>query len=207
MLCEVEQNVVMRLPVACCALVLTLGLVACGGSSGGTKEATTVPVGADQIPYPAPANAMELAVKAGLTPETAERLAYHVHSHLDYFIDGKPIVVPGGIGIDMASPDVQKGEIAGYPAFGGISGCAQPCVSPLHTHDATGTIHTESATRKNNTFGQFLIEWNHQLPAGAVVYVNGSKFTGDFETIPLSNNKEIAVIVGTPPAKIPATFG
>jgi hypothetical protein len=188
------------------ALVALVTLAACS-SSGGTKTATTVPPGSAGIVYPAPANAMELARKAGLVPETAERLQYHVHAHLDWFENGKPIVVPGGIGIDMASADVQKGEIDGYPAYGGITGCAQPCISPLHTHDATGTIHTESATRKNNTFGQFLTEWNVTLPAGAQVWVNGTEFKGDPATIPLSNYKEIAVVVGTPPAKIPSSFG
>jgi hypothetical protein len=188
---------------ACCVAVLLAG---CSSGSSKSVENATTPTDS-AIKYPAPANAMELAVKAGLTPETAERLQYHVHAHLDWFDNGKPVVVPGGIGIDMSSPDVQKGEIDGYPAYGGIKGCSKPCISPLHTHDATGVIHTESATRKNNTFGQFLTEWNVQLPDGAQVYVNGSKFTDDPSTIPLSNNKEIAVVVGTPPAKIPSSAG
>ena len=37
------------------------------------------------------------------------------------------------------------------------------------------------------------------------VYVNGTKFTGDPATIPLSDLDEIAVVVGTPPAQIPNT--
>ena len=37
------------------------------------------------------------------------------------------------------------------------------------------------------------------------VYVNGTKFAGDPRTIPLSNLKEIAIVVGTPPAQIPNT--
>jgi hypothetical protein len=194
-----------RLLVAASLVALTFALAACSSSSSSAEAAKTPAAAA--MPYPAPENAMELAVKAGLTPETAERLQYHVHSHLDWFQDGKEVVVPGGIGIDMKSPDVQKGEIDGYPAYGGISGCAEPCISPLHTHDATGVIHTESATRKNNTFGQFLTEWNVTIPSGALLYVNGSKFTGDPTSIPLSNNKEIAVVVGTPPASIPSSAG
>ena len=36
--------------------------------------------------------------------------------------------------------------------------------------------------------------------------MNGKLFSGDPTKIPLSNHKEIAVVVGTPPAQIPATF-
>ena len=157
------------------------------------------------MPWPPPSDPMARAQAAGLVPEKAERLQYHVHSHLDVFMDGKPIVVPGGIGIDTTNSNVQSGELDGYPAYGGITGCDAPCISPLHTHDATGTLHTESATKKNNTFGQFLTEWGVTLPAGAKVYVNGAQFTGDPATIPLSNNKEIAVVIGAPPASIPST--
>lgn len=186
-----------------CALAL---LAACSSSSSKSSDPKP-PANDASVPWPAPSNPLELAVKAGLVPEKSESLQYHVHSHLDAFIDGKPIVVPGGIGIDITSPDVQKGEIDGYPAYGGIGRCEQDCISPLHTHDATGTIHTESATKKNNTFGQFLTEWGVTLPAGAKIYVNGAEFKGDPTTIPLTNNKEIALVIGTPPATIPSTFG
>jgi hypothetical protein len=152
---------------------------------------------------------MELARKAGLVPETAERLLYHVHAHLDYFIDGKKIVVPPGIGIDINNPAVKKQDNAlnGYPAYGGISPpCDQPCISPLHTHYADGVLHTESATRKDNTFGQFLTEWNVKLPSGAVVYVNGKKFDGDPATIDLADHTEIAVVEGKAPKSIPSSY-
>lgn len=34
-----------------------------------------------------------------------------------------------------------------------------PCISPLHTHDTTGSLHTESATAVPNRLGQFFTEW------------------------------------------------
>jgi hypothetical protein len=50
--------------------------------------------------------------------------------------------------------------VDGQSAFGGIvSPCAQPCVSPRHTHDVTGILHTESPTDVDNTIGQFFTEW------------------------------------------------
>jgi hypothetical protein len=201
-------------------LILALALVTLVVISGcsSSKPKVAPPTTSDQMPWPAPPNPMALAVKAGLTPETAERLEYHVHAHLDVFVDGKQIVVPGGIGIDTTNPGVHSGVVNGFPAYGGIVvPCNAPCISPLHTHDATGVLHTESSTRKNNTLGQFFTEWNVKLtptcvatycsPATPIsVYVNGTKFTGDPTTIPLSNLKEIAIVIGSPPAQIPGSF-
>ncbi|MDQ1462357.1 MAG: hypothetical protein QOI08_3841 [Actinomycetota bacterium] len=161
---------------------------------------------------------MALARAAGLTPETAERLQYHVHSHLDVFLDGAQIVVPAGLGIDITNPAVHTFVVDGQKQYGGISvPCDKACISPLHTHDVSGVLHTESATRKNNTLGQLFVEWNVKLtatcinafctPAKAVaIYVDGKRFTGDPTTIALTNHKEIAVVVGTPPAKIPNSY-
>jgi len=160
---------------------------------------------------------MQLAVKAGLVPEVAEELKFHVHAHLDIYLNGQHTVLPAGIGIDITNPGVHTAPRYGHPAYGGISvPCDKPCISPLHTHDVSGILHTESATRKNNTLGQLFTEWNVKLTATCVdtyctpatpivVYVNGDKFSGDPTTIPLSNLKEIAIVIGTPPAQIPAT--
>jgi hypothetical protein len=38
------------------------------------------------------------------------------------------------------------------------------------------------------------------------VYVNGKVFPGDPRTIPLKAHEEIAIVIGTPPAKIPSSF-
>jgi hypothetical protein len=37
---------------------------------------------------------MELTRQAGLEPERAEFLEYHVHAHLDVFVDGQKVTVP-----------------------------------------------------------------------------------------------------------------
>jgi hypothetical protein len=205
-----------RLIVVVICLPGLLGLAACSSSSKGSSAPS--PSSSDQEPWPAPPNPMELAQKAGLEPENAERLEYHVHAHLDVFLNGSHILVPAGIGIDTTNPAVHKFTILGQPAWGGIDPpCDQPCISPLHTHDVSGVLHTESATHKDNTLGQFFIQWNVKLTANCVatyckpatpiaVYVNGSVFTGDPTTIPLSNYKEIAIIIGTRPAQIPSGF-
>ena len=50
---------------------------------------------------------MGLTCKAGLVPEKAEFLQYHVHAHLDVFVNGRPVLVPAGIGIDLDNPAVR----------------------------------------------------------------------------------------------------
>jgi hypothetical protein len=204
-------------------VLLLVALAACGSSSRhGTSASPTItapaPSVSDPTPYPAPADPMVLAAKAGLVPEDAEQLKYHVHSHLDVFVDGTHITVPAGLGIDITNPGVHTFDQGGVKSYGGITvPCANPCISPLHTHDITGVLHTESATHKDNTLGQLFVEWNVRLTATCFgtdcapskpvsFYVDGAKFTGDPTTIELSNLREIAIVVGTPPAQIPTSF-
>jgi hypothetical protein len=197
-------------------LIVALGfsVVACGGSSKPSVTANAVP---SAVVWPAPNDPMALARKAGLQPETAERLQYHVHSHLDVFVDGQSVVVPAGLGIDITNPGVHTFTQGGQTSYGGITvPCNTPCISPLHTHDATGILHTESATRTNNTLGQLFIEWDQRLDANCVstyckpassiaIYVDGKKSSGDPTTIALTDHKEIAIVIGTPPANVPST--
>ena len=193
-------------------VALAAGLAACSSSS---KPKANAP--ASGIVWPAPPDPMARARAAGLVPETAERLQYHVHSHLDVFVDGAAVTVPAGLGIDITNPGVHTFVIDGQNQYGGIDPpCDKACISPLHTHDVSGVLHTESATRKNNTLGQLFIEWNVRLDANCVntyckpaqtiaVYVDGKAFGGDPATIELTNHKEIAIVIGTPPASVPST--
>ncbi|MBW8856999.1 MAG: hypothetical protein JF604_22330 [Bradyrhizobium sp.] len=51
--------------------------------------------------------------------------------------------VPAGIGIVITDPQVHHAVVEGSDQYGGISTpCSNPCISPLHTHDVTGTLHT-----------------------------------------------------------------
>jgi len=154
---------------------------------------------------------MELTRAAGLTPERAEFLQYHVHAHLDVFFNGQPVTVPPGIGIDTNNP----AAISDEQGAGLKHPCDEPCISPLHTHAADGILHTETKTPQPNTLGQFFIEWDVPLsrdcvgdpcvPGPVAVYVDGQPFTGDPNTIELTDLKEIAIVLGTPPATIPST--
>src|SRR6266540_5554377 len=136
--------------LAALLLVLALALAGCGGKSGSKQSpsAAAAPrptTGAP--PWPAPPNPIQLASKAGLVPERAEFLQYHVHAHLDVLVNGDPVRVPAGIGINIKDPGVTSEKLAdGTTAYGGIELCRHVCISPLHTHDDTGVLHTETKT-------------------------------------------------------------
>jgi hypothetical protein len=203
------------------ALLLALALAGCGGGGGKKvveQSAASVPA-TGAAPWPAPANPLALTRKAGLTPETREFVFLHVHSHLDVFVNGNPVIVPAAIGINIEDPAVKRIPLEnGTIAYGGISPpCAQPCISPLHTHDTSGILHTEAKKNQFNTLGEFFTEWNVRLDLKCVggyckpaapfaIYIDGDPYTGDPRKIELEDKREIAIVIGTPPAEIPSKF-
>jgi hypothetical protein len=212
----------LTLPRAIAVAGLVLAVAGCGdgvgvGSVQPSTPAASSPAPAAAVLWPAPPDPLERTVAAGLEPEPKEYLTNHVHAHVDVFVDGQPITIPAGIGINIDDPDVRRfDEPDGSVAYGGIELCAKPCISPLHTHDATGIIHTESKSPEPNTLGQFFTEWGVTLidscvgefcsPAKPIAfYVNGDPYTGDPSAIELTDHKEIAIVIGTPPPEIPKT--
>jgi hypothetical protein len=206
----------------CAAAVLLLVLAGCGGSKESSSTATRAASapGTGAAPWHAPPNPMALTRKAGLTPETHEFVFLHVHSRLFVFVNGKLVTVPAGIGIDISNPAVHSGKLPdGSTAYGGIAPpCAEPCISPLHTHDDSGVLHTEAKEHEFNTLGQFFTEWDVRLDKSCVGgyckpkapitdYVDGDRYTGDPRNIELEDKKAIAIVIGTPPDKIPSSFG
>ena len=118
-------------------------------------------------------------------------LTLHFHAHLDIFLKGKKVKVPALIGINPG---------AGY-------------LTELHTHDDRGVIHVEAQKSRDFTLGQFFAEWAVYLDAhsigrysGMKWYLNGKQQTGNPESLVLKPHQEIAVVVGTPPAKIPPSY-
>jgi hypothetical protein len=215
----------------CVPFLVLLLAVGCGGgsstsSSSGPKTVTPhaaprAPAPAkDAAPWPAPADPMKLAIRAGLTPETHEFVFLHVHAHLDVFVNGKPVKIPSGIGIDIHNPSVRQYKATdGSMGYGGIRPpCAAPCISPLHTHFVDGVLHTEAKENQFNTLGEFFTEWSVRLdrkcvggyckPAAAItIYVNGDPSSGDPREISLEDRTEIAVVIGSPPKTVPSSFG
>jgi hypothetical protein len=130
--------------------------------------------------------------------EVIEHLNFHIHAHLDIFINGKPSVVPSQIGI-----------------------IPNKCLYWMHTHDDTGVIHIESPENRNFTLGQFFDIWNEKFNNTQIfdnivsnsknntlsVYVNGNKASSvDYRDIKLTSHDEIAIVYGKPPDTIPSIY-
>jgi hypothetical protein len=125
-----------------------------------------------------------------------EQFGYHIHTHLDIFVDGKNYTVPALIGI------------------------TNNCFYWLHTHDQSGIIHIESPVKKDFNLGQFFDLWNKKYVINSdlnytvtdnmnlTAYVNGTMIKNgtNIRDIVLHPHDEIALIYGKSPNNIPKTF-
>jgi len=198
-------------------LVATLAS-ACGGGNGTSVENSAAPApepASGAPPWPAPADPIARTKAAGLKPEPKEFFAVHSHAHLDVFVNGAPVEVPAGIGIDITDPGVQHFEDP--VGYGGIELCDNPCISPLHTHDATGVLHTEAPANETNSLGEFFVEWDVRLDEACVggfcepeapiaVFVDGEPYDGDPADVALADQTEIAIVIGSFPSVVPSSY-
>ena len=133
----------------------------------------------------------------GIQCNTMEQLQFHVHAHLDVYVNGHSIYIPPQIGI-----------------------IDDKCIYWLHTHDSTGVIHIESPLKRDFTLGQFFQIWKSKLSNSSsfeeilagkqvpTVYVNGNKVpsTTNYKDVKLNAHDEIAVVYGSPPKSIPSKY-
>src|SRR5262249_8298720 len=115
-----------------------------------------------------------------------EMLSYHIHAHLDVYVDGKKETVPQYVGIDPL-----RGVFAS-----------------LHTHDTTGIVHVEAARKRDFTLGQFFAVWGVKLTKDQLgpfsdgggkqvrVFAGGKPVSDPFH-LALTPHEEIAVTYGT----------
>jgi hypothetical protein len=168
-----------------------------------TTSAANQPLGPEGIPLEA---GPELAPASSTTPGTpldgvqcapVEQLAYHIHSHLQVYVDGQPRALPGAIGL--------IGPVAQQTAFGPFYGARQ-CYYWLHTHTNDGVIHIESPSKRVYTLGNFFDEWRQPLSRTQVAgnkgkvtaFVDGKPWTEDPRAIPLVAHAAIQLDVGSP---------
>jgi hypothetical protein len=204
-------------------LLLTAGtliLAGCGSSSGGdtptstkatsTKStATTTPPPAADKPGPEriplePGSALAPAATTspgdqvdGVKCAPVEQLAYHIHAHLQVYVDGRPRSLPGAIGL--------LGPLPQQTPAGAFYGAVQ-CYYWLHTHTSDGVIHIESPTVRIYTLGNFFDEWRQPLNGNQVAsargkvtaFLNGRPWTKDPRAIPLKPHALIQLDVGSP---------
>jgi hypothetical protein len=153
--------------------------------------AVAIAASAGAILYKQP---MAMAI-SGVECNKGEMHNYHIHSHLDVFVNGVQQQVPSNIGI-LSSPS---------------------CLYWLHTHTGDGVVHIEAPQTKQFMLGQFLDIWKQTLTNSTAFfdsisnmpvtpYVDGKRFEGDYRTIQLKSLEEIVLAYGNPPQHIPADF-
>ena len=187
--------------VAIAAIVAVLFLVLRDENPGSGKAAeatvkynTLAGIRKTKAPWPPEyATLSDRLQPLGLTPLSQEALEFHIHQHLDIFVNGKRVRggVPPGIGINDDA-----------------------YITELHTHSADGIIHVESPRNVDYTLGTFFAEWAVFLNSrcvgaycnGLKWYVNGVRQTGNPQSLVLKDHQEIAIVVGKPPKKIPETY-
>jgi hypothetical protein len=81
----------------------------------------------------------------------------HWHPVLTITMNGSPVTIPAQIGID---PSLWKDHSLDQYGIGGLS--------PLHTHDTSGTIHEESNTVRDFTLHEFLAVWGQPNDGSAI---------------------------------------
>ncbi len=181
-------------------VAIVLGVVLSQGSSK-AKPALSGPIdwagmpGLQNGPPPWGANGATLADRLpalGLSQLTGEQLAFHIHQHLDLYVNGRHVGVPAHIG---------------FAANGSF-------LTEIHTHDPTGIIHVESARHLDYVLGQFFGEWGVRLTASCVGrycgqlswWVNGRKQVGNPAELVLKPHQEIVIAAGAAPKKIPSSY-
>ncbi len=145
----------------------------------------------------APASTTQTAPVHGITCGPTEQLVYHIHAHLQVYVDGDPRALPGGIGI--------PGSVVEQSSEGPVAAGGQ-CIYWLHTHAPDGVIHIESPTQTIYTLGEFFDEWHQPLGSSQVAdakgpvtaIVNGKPWTKDPRAIPLTPHAVIELAVGKP---------
>jgi hypothetical protein len=133
----------------------------------------------------------------GVSANTSEQLAYHIHAHLAIYINGAAKTVPWGIGIAQPWQTQSESDGSTFVTSGGA-------FYYLHTHDDTGVIHIESPVQVTYTLGQFFAEWNQKLSANQIgsytgpvtAYINGTKVSGDPSAIQLTAHEVVQLDLG-----------
>jgi hypothetical protein len=135
----------------------------------------------------------------GLPAGSSMATTLHHHDLVQIFVHGHAVTVPSQVGIDQS---------AGY-------------LTSLHTHDASGIVHVESPTERSFTLGAFFDVWGVRLSSTCIggycdegssslrAFVNGTAFTGDPRTVPLTQHEDIVLAYGTKaelPAPMPSTY-
>ena len=123
-------------------------------------------------------------------PTPGNKMLLHNHAILNVTYYGQNHVVPQNIGIGS----VGKAENPSLYGDHSLDQYGMEGMSPLHTHDASGTIHVESNTVRNYTLGEFLAIWKGlNIDDKTVIASLDGKSVSDFHKIVLSDKSQIVL--------------
>lgn len=208
------------------ALLASAALSACGSSgTQPTSTQSTVPVtfttttpaptstvptptdraylGPDNIPietgpFLAPATTTRLGmIVDGVQCQSIAQLAYTAYTHLQVYVDGHSVALPGGIGLVGVKTQASSHGLVFTP---------RTCMYWLHTRAADGIIQVQSPVRRAYTLGVLFKIWNQPLSSDQIATahghitatVDGRRWPGDPSAIPLRERENIQLAVGTP---------
>ena len=125
-----------------------------------------------------------------LDPLAQEAFAFHIHMHLDPYVNGQHVTVPALIGIGSSF------------------------LTEMHTHTPDGVLHVESAKNRPYVLGQIFGEWGVRLTASCLGrycgnlhwWVDGKPQTGNPADLIVHAHQEIVIAAGKPPRHIPASY-
>jgi hypothetical protein len=123
-------------------------------------------------------------------PTPGNRMVLHNHVNLNVTYNGQALMVPQHIGM------VEIGKAEDPLLYGdhSIDQYGMEGMSPLHTHDASGSIHVEANTKRDFTLGEFLDIWKGLDINGKTVQasLNGNSVS-DYRNIILNDGDSISL--------------
>ena len=160
-------------------------------SSGQTSSVVTNRLATNKIDFASqgtwPANYDNLSgAMAALKLPGQSDTVLHYHAHLNIFADGKKVVVPQNLGLDVNNQ----------------------VYSPIHTHDESGVIHIEADTKDfRGTLGDVFDVWGVRFDkdclggycGGVKVWVNG-KPVNQYGDLELQSHDAVTIVAGPEPA-------
>jgi sulfur carrier protein ThiS len=96
------------------------------------------------------------------------KMLMHIHPQITVNVNGQPAIIPENVGIDNTL--WKDHSLDKY----GMQG-----MSPLHTHDNSGTLHVESSVNRDYTLGEFVNVWGGEDTGAKIL-----KVTVDGKPIP-----------------------
>lgn len=151
----------------------------------------------------------------GIQCGSMEGQAEHIHTHVAFFWNGKPVTIPAYIGIPFSQ------DVAG-----------NYCYYWLHTHATTNVVHIEAPSSGTYTLGQFVDIWHYTAlwdsqstiantpnvdgsfadalrkakTSQVHVYVGAKEVNTPWRDLTFADHKNITVELGTPLKPPVATF-